>query len=110
MYRSTRAVFFLSTHLCTCTEPQLIHLCLHGIYPRVFFEQEVLRVLTKLNTSEIMCIAYARITTCDYPLNCTVQCIQKIMHLLIFCSNAHINPKAVVLIEYTFIKKALIQI
>ena len=41
MYRSTGAAFFSSTHLCTRTEEQLVHVCLHKMYPRVFFKQEV---------------------------------------------------------------------
>ena len=42
---------------------------LHKMYLRVFFEQEVLRVLAELNKSEITCIACARITTHDFPLS-----------------------------------------
>ena len=59
MYRSTCAAFFLSTHVCTCTEAQLVQVCLHKMYPRVFFEQNVLRGLAKLNAIEITGIAFA---------------------------------------------------
>ena len=31
----------------------MVHRCLHKIYPRVFFKQEVLRVLAELNAIEI---------------------------------------------------------
>ena len=47
-------------------EAQLVHAWLHKMYPRVFIEQEVLRVLTELNAIEITCIACAHITTCDF--------------------------------------------
>ena len=74
VYRSTRATFFLSTHLCNRTEVQLVHVCLHKMYPQVFFEEEVLRVLAELNTIEITTIEITRITcacitTHDFPLS-----------------------------------------
>ena len=49
------------------TEAQLVHTCLHKMYPRVIFEQEILHALAELNTSEIAHIAYACITTQDFP-------------------------------------------
>ena len=67
--RSTRAVFFLSTHVCTCTETQLVHMCLHKMCTPVFFEQEVLRVLAELNESEI-----TGITTHDFPSSFKSSC------------------------------------
>ena len=36
------------------------------MYPQVFLEQEVLRVLAELNAAEIACIVYVRITTCNF--------------------------------------------
>ena len=48
------------------TKKHLVHACLHKIYLRVFFEQEVLRVLAELNTIEIARIVCARITTGDF--------------------------------------------
>ena len=66
MHRLTRAAFFSSTHLCTHTKEHLVHACLHKMYPQVFLEQEVLRVLAELNAVEIACIVYARITTCKF--------------------------------------------
>ena len=39
---------------------------LHKVYPRVFFKQEVLRVLAELNAVEIARIAFACITTRDF--------------------------------------------
>ena len=65
--RSTLAASFLSTHLHIRTKAQLVHACLHKIYPRIFFEQEALRALTELNAIEITYIACARITTRDFP-------------------------------------------
>ena len=69
LYKLTCAVFFSSTHLGMRTEPQMVHACLHKIYPQVFFEQEVLHVLAELSTSEITRIACVRITTHDFPLS-----------------------------------------
>ena len=66
MHRSTRAAFSSSTHLCMHTKKHLVHPCLHKMYPQVFFEQEILRVLTELNTVEIARIVCVRITTCDF--------------------------------------------
>ena len=53
-------------HLCTRTKECLVHVCLHKMYQRVFLEQEVLHVLTELNTVEIARTACARITTFDF--------------------------------------------
>ena len=86
-YRSTHAVFFSSTNFCTRTEPQLVHTCLHKMYPPVFFFPVVLRVLAEINMSEIM-----HITTRDFPssLNQAVPymfnppILLKIMKLCIF--------------------------
>ena len=66
VHRSTRAAFFSSTHLCTLTKEHLEIASLHKMYPRVFFEQEVLRVLTELNVVEMAHIACACITTRDF--------------------------------------------
>ena len=49
-----------------CTKKHLVHPCLHKIYLRVFFQQEVLRVLAELNKIEIARIVCARITTRDF--------------------------------------------
>ena len=49
--------FFVSTHLSTHEEPQLVHASLHKMYPQVFFEQVVLRVLAELTAREITHIA-----------------------------------------------------
>ena len=65
--RSIRAAFFSSTHLCTRTEPQLVHECLHETYPQAFFEQAVLRVLAELNTNEYTHNMSARTTTRNFP-------------------------------------------
>ena len=59
VHRLTRAAFCSNTHLCTRT---MVHACLHELYPRVFLEQEVMRVLSELNAVEIARIACARIT------------------------------------------------
>ena len=59
VYRLTHTVFFSSTHLCTSTDPQMVHTCLHKMCPQVFFEQEVLCVLPELNESEITHIVCA---------------------------------------------------
>ena len=66
VHRSTCAAFFLSTHLCTCTKEHLVHTCLHKMYPRVFFEQEVLRALAEFNAVKIVRMVCARITTHDF--------------------------------------------
>ena len=58
--------FFEHSLICTRMEAQLVHAWLHKMYPRVFIEQEVLRVLTELNAIEITCIVCAHITTCDF--------------------------------------------
>ena len=63
---STHAVFFSSTPLCTHAKEQLVHECLHKMYLRVFFEQEVLLVLAELNAVEIARIMCAFITTHDF--------------------------------------------
>ena len=61
VYRSTCAAFFSSIPLCMRTEAQLVHAlvhaCLHKMYSRVLFEQEVLHVPTELNAIEITGIA-----------------------------------------------------
>ena len=67
MHGLTRAVLFSSTHLSTRMELYLVHARSHKIYPRVFFEQINLRVLTELNVSQITRILCARITTHDFP-------------------------------------------
>ena len=66
VHRLTRAAFISITHLCTCTKEHLVIASLHKIYPRAFFEQEVLRVLAELNAVEIARIACACITTRDF--------------------------------------------
>ena len=48
-------------------EPQLVHICLHEMYPRVFFEQLVLHVLTELNVSKNTGIVCGGLTTGDFP-------------------------------------------
>ena len=53
--------FRVATHLCTHTEAQLLHVCLHKMYLQVCFKQKVLRVLAELNEIEI-----TRITTCHF--------------------------------------------
>ena len=67
MYKLTLAAFFSSTHLCMHTEAQLVRVCLHKMYPRVFFEQEALHVLAQLNAIEIVHITCACITTREFP-------------------------------------------
>ena len=66
MHRSTRAAFFSNTQLCTRAKAHLIHVCLHKLYPQVFFEQEALRVLAKLNAVEIAPVDCTCITTHDF--------------------------------------------
>ena len=66
VHRSTRAAFFSSTQLCTRAKEHLLHASLHKKYPRVYFEQEVLRVLAELNSVEIARIVCACITTRDF--------------------------------------------
>ena len=39
VYRSTHVVFFVSTHLCTHKEPQLVDVGLHGMYLQSFFKK-----------------------------------------------------------------------
>ena len=48
------------------TKEHLVHPCLLKMYPRVFFEKKVLRVLAELNAFEIARIMCARIATCDF--------------------------------------------
>ena len=55
-----------STQLCTRAKEHLLHASLHKSYPRVYFEQEVLRVLAELNSVEIARIVCACITTRDF--------------------------------------------
>ena len=66
MRRLTRAAFFSNTHLCMRSKEHLVHECLHKIHPRIFFKQEVLRVLAELNAVEIARIACAYVTTRDF--------------------------------------------
>ena len=82
VYWSTCAAFFSSTHLCTRTKEHLVHACLYKMYPRVFFEQEVLRVLTELNTVEIAHIVCALITTHNFHSSSN----QAILYLNITCN------------------------
>ena len=46
-----------------------MHACLHKMYPQVFFEQKVLRLLAELNAIEITRITCARFPTCNFPLS-----------------------------------------
>ena len=74
VYRSTCAVFFLSSYSVTYAHAQSLnwYTCLHEMLSQIFSELVVLRVLAELNASKITHIACARSTTHYFKSNCTV--------------------------------------